>query len=290
VQVIAIVNQKGGCGKTTTAVNLAAALGQCQQRVLIIDTDPQGHASLGLGRPSADLPGLYEVLAGELALTYVMQREAAPGVDLVPGTITLAAGEHLLAGLPEPAEQLHQHLQGVRRDYDYAVIDCPPALGLLSINAIRAADQILVPVEASLYALDGIERLRETLGLLDKEYGIRPTATLLRNMFDTRTRLAREIFNELAAHGTLPLCKTRIRNTVRVREAAYRGVPLTTFAPSAPVTGDFRQLAAEFGARPRKASATAGRPHTNPARAPSHQGQEPAALSTPGCRTRVSRS
>jgi hypothetical protein len=146
-------------------------------------------------------------------------------------------------------------------------------LGLPSINAIRAADRVLVPVEASLHALDGIERLRETLGLLEKEYGIRLAVTLLRNMFDTRTRLAREIFNELESHGALPLCETRIRNTVRVREAAYRGAPLTAFAPNTPVANDFQQLAAEVSGRPRRASATAERSRAQPARAPAKQGQ-----------------
>jgi chromosome partitioning protein len=246
MKVIAVVNQKGGCGKTTTAVNLAAVLGQHQERVLLIDLDPQGHASLGLGHPSADLPGLYEVLNGERALRDVVQRDAAVGVDLVPGTITLAAAEHLLSGLPDRAHRLYQQIAGVRDDYDYTILDCPPALGLLSINAIRAADQVLVPVDASLYALDGIERLRETLGLLEAEYGIRPQVRLLANMFDMRTRLAKEILEILGSQGSLELCKVRIRNTIRVREAAYHGSPLTKFARSAPVTKDFLQLAEEI--------------------------------------------
>jgi len=246
MKVIAVVNQKGGCGKTTTAVNLAAVLGQHQERVLLIDMDPQGHASLGLGRPSDGLPGLYEVLNGERALREVVQRDAAVGVDLVPATITLSAAEHLLAGLPDRAHRLHRQIAEVRDDYDYAILDCPPSLGLLSINALRAAGQVLVPVEASLYALDGIERLRETLGLLEAEYGIRPQVRLLANMFDMRTRLAREILEILGSQGSLELCKVRIRNTVRVREAAYRGSPLTEFARGAPVTKDFLQLAEEI--------------------------------------------
>jgi chromosome partitioning protein len=254
MRITAIVNQKGGCGKTTIAINLAAVLGANGARVLLVDMDPQGHASLGLGKPTTDLPGLYEVFAGERDLASVIQPGAAPGVDLVPATISLTAAEHILGSAVERDGQLSQHLRTVDGRYDEVILDCPPALGLLSVNALRAADQVLVPVDASLFALDGLERLRETLGLLESRYGRRPPLRLVANMFDTRTRFAREIFDSLATLPSLERCETRVRNSIRVREAAYRGQPLAAHAPRAPVTEDFRGLAAEIAGR----SAAAG--------------------------------
>jgi chromosome partitioning protein len=246
MHIIAIVNQKGGCGKTTTAINLSAALGQQNARVLLVDMDPQGHASLGLGVAGAELAGLYEVLKGEYRLDEVIQSGVAPGVDLVPGNISLAAAEHLLADQPERDRQLAQHLALVENHYDCVILDCPPALGLLSVNALRCAGQVVIPVEPSLYSMDGIERLRETVYLLEDRYDIQPSVVLLANMFDNRTRIARSMLEMIESRLPVDLCRTRIRNSVRVREAACHGAPLTVHAPRAPVTGDFRDLAEEL--------------------------------------------
>ena len=243
---IAIVNQKGGCGKTTTAINLSAALGQQGARVLLIDMDPQGHASLGLGVAGADLASLYELLKGEHRLDEVIQSGVTRGVDLIPGNISLAAAEHLLADQPDRDRQLARHLATLEERYDCVVLDCPPALGLLSVNALRAADRVVIPVEPSLYSMDGIERLRETIHLLADQYGIQPSVTVLANMFDIRTRIARNMLEMLESELSIDLCATRIRNSVRVREAACHGAPLTDHAPRAPVTGDFRNLAEEL--------------------------------------------
>ncbi len=246
MHIIAIVNQKGGCGKTTTAINLSAVLGQQGARVLLIDMDPQGHASLGLGVAGAELAGLYELLKGDHRLDEVIQSGVSRGVDLIPGNISLAAAEHLLAGQPDRDRQLARHLAMLEGRYDCVVLDCPPALGLLSVNALRAADRVLIPVEPSLYSLDGIERLRETIHLLAGQYDIQPSVTLLANMFDTRTRIARNMLEMLESQLPVGLCAARIRNSVCVREAACHGVPLIDYAPRAPVTGDFRQLAEEL--------------------------------------------
>jgi chromosome partitioning protein len=240
MHIIAIVNQKGGCGKTTTAINLSAALGQQGARVLLIDMDPQGHASLGLGVAGAELASFYELLKGEYRLDQVIQSGVTKGVDLIPGNISLAAAEHLLAGQPD------KDLATLEENYDCVVLDCPPALGLLSVNALRAADQIVIPVEPSLYSLDGIERLRETIHVLAGQYDIQPTISVLANMFDIRTRIARNMLDMLESQLPIDLCATRIRNSVCVREAACHGIPLTDHSPRAPVTGDYRELAEEL--------------------------------------------
>lgn len=246
MHVIAIVNQKGGCGKTTTAINLAATLGRQDKRVLLIDMDSQGHASLGLGVPGNESPGLYEVFNGECAITDVIQVGAATGVDLVPGTISLAATDKLLADHPQRDRQLLECLKSVRNGYHYVILDCPPALGLLSINALRASDLVLIPVDVSLFAMDGIERLRETIRMLEHQYQLKTRAALLANMFDNRTRLAREVLDMLESQIPVELCHSRIRNTVRVREAVFRGMPLTDFAPRSAVSRDFHRLAHEI--------------------------------------------
>lgn len=245
MHVIAIANQKGGCGKTTTAINLSAALGEDGARVLLIDMDPQGHASLGLGQSTLGRAGLYEVLNGQTELDEVIQEGVAWGVDLVPATISLAAVEHVLSERPERERQLSKHLETVQQRYDYAILDCPPSLGLLAVNALRAAQRVLVPMDASLYALDGLQRLRELVHLIETRYDLDIPLHLLPIMFDTRTRLARSLFDHLLEQG-LSTCATRIRACVKVREAALQGQSLLAHAPRTPVAADYRNLALEL--------------------------------------------
>ncbi len=244
MHVIAIANQKGGCGKTTTAINLSAALGEDGARVLLIDMDPQGHASLGLGQNSHGRAGLYEVLDGQNDLDDVISEGVAWGVDLVAATISLAAVEHVLSDRPERERQLSKHLESVQHRYDYCILDCPPSLGLLAVNALRAAHEVLVPMDASLYAFDGLQRLRELVRLIETRYDLEIPLQLLPIMFDTRTRLARSLF-DLLLEQDLRTCATRIRACVKVREAALQGQSLLAFAPRAPVAADYRNLALE---------------------------------------------
>ncbi len=243
MNVIAIANQKGGCGKTTTAINLAACLGRKDLRVLLVDMDAQGHASLGLGIPAAALPGLYEVFEGSASLMDVIMYDVVPEVDLIPGAITLAGVEHLLADKPGREKSLLMRLQPVRDYYDYIIIDCPPGLGMLAINALRAATRALIPVELSTYALDAVARLRETIALIGERYDLNTRVHLLPSAVDLRPRIAKQLFAELTSRWPGELAPVMVRCTVKVKEAAHAGRALIDHAPRAAATRDFTALA-----------------------------------------------
>ncbi len=221
MNIIAIANQNGGCGKTTTAINLAAELGRQKERVLLIDMDPQGHASLGLGVCDRDLPGLYAVFADEASLHDVIISDVVPGVDLVRANITPAAVEPLLSGQPVRERQLHERLEQLGELYDHVLIDCPPSLGLLSINALRAAKQVLTPIEARRFALDGAQQLQDIVNLLIEKYKLELPIKALSTMFDTHTRFAQTILKHIRDQFPVALSGVQIRHTVRLREAAY---------------------------------------------------------------------
>ncbi len=246
MNIIAIANQKGGCGKTTTAINLASELGKREKRVLLIDMDPQGHATLGLGINDRDQPGLYEVFSDERSFYEVLLPDVAPNADLLPANVTLAAVEPLLTGQPGRERQLLEQLERYGQHYDYVLIDCPPSLGLLSINALRAAQQVLAPVEASLYALDGLQQLHDITGMLSEKYHIDLPIRVLPVMFDTHTRFAQTVLRQLREQLPTGLSGIRIRHTVRAREAAWFGKPLIDYAPNATASQDYRQLADEI--------------------------------------------
>ncbi|HHH45074.1 MAG TPA: hypothetical protein ENK49_13125 [Gammaproteobacteria bacterium] len=246
MNIIAIANQKGGCGKTTTAINLAAELGKREQRVLLIDMDPQGHATLGLGVHDRDQPGLYEVFSDELSFYEVLLSDVVPAVDLLPATITLAAVEPLLTDQPGRERQLLEQLERYGQHYDYVLIDCPPSLGLLSINALRAAQQVLAPVEASLFALDGLQQLHDITGMLSDKYHIDLPVKALPVMFDPHTRFAQTILRQIRDQLPTGLSGVQIRHTVRAREAAWFGKPLIDYAPHATAARDYRRLADEM--------------------------------------------
>jgi len=246
MNIIAIANQKGGCGKTTTAINLAAELGKRNERVLLIDMDPQGHASLGLGINDRNLPGLYEVFSDELLFYDIVLSDVVPGVDLVPASITLAAVEPLLTGQPGRERQLLQVLEQHGQLYDYVLVDCPPSLGLLSINALRSARQILAPVEASLFALDGIQQLHEIASMLSEKYQYDLPIKALPVMFDPHTRFAQTVLRQIRDRLPVGLSGVQIRHTVRAREAAWFGKPLTSYAPQSTAARDYQRLADEI--------------------------------------------
>jgi len=253
VRTIAIVNQKGGCGKTTTCVNLGGALAADGARVLVIDLDPQAHSTLALGIDPEELDeNLYEVLAepdGAAQLERVVVG-ILEGLDLGPSSIVLSALEQKLAGERHDArtERLSMALRGLSVNYDYALIDCPPNVGLLTFNALRAAQEVIIPLETSFFAIDGVQKLLETIGLLSERIGHDLTVRILPTLYDGRTRFARETLGEIRELFGDMCFDSVIRQNVKLREAARKGVPINRYAASANGTRDYAALALELAA------------------------------------------
>jgi chromosome partitioning protein len=221
--IIAVINQKGGVGKTTTAVNLAAQLASNTVSVLLVDLDPQGNASSGLGLAKEEMQATtYELLFGEATLDQVVVQTTRPGLYVLPARATLAAAEVELVNVPQREVALRTALQVAA--YDFIIIDCPPALGLLTINALVAASAILIPVQAEYYALEGLGQLLATVQRVKQ--GLNPSLDLLGvllTMYDKRTSLSEQVMQELETHFAVKLFKTVIPRNVRLAEAPSFG-------------------------------------------------------------------
>lgn len=253
MRTVAIVNQKGGCGKTTTTVNLAGCLAADGARVLVVDMDPQAHATLALGvDPERVEQNLYEVLAeatGAARLDEVIV-PASQRLHVAPSGIALSALEQKLAAerAEGRTERLARALAGVRDRYDFALIDCPPHVGLLTFAALRAADDVIVPLEASHFALHGVQKLLETIALLGERIAHAPVVHVLPTLYDGRTRFARETLAEIRRCFGERCFDTVIRSCVRLREAARAGVPIVRYAPRSNGALDHGALAVEVAA------------------------------------------
>ena len=264
MRVLAIVNQKGGCGKTTTVVNLAGCLAADGFRVLVVDMDPQAHSTLALGiDPEEPEENLYEVLAepdGASAMQRVIL-PAAAGVEVAPSGIVLSALEQKLA--TEPVEtrtdKLALALDRVAKDYDFALIDCPPSVGLLTFNALRAAGEVIVPLETSPFAIHGVQKLVDTIALLSERIGHEVSVRVLPTLYDGRTRYARRTLGRIRELFGDLCFDTVIRMNVKLREAAASGLPICVYAPSAHGSSDYGALAVEV-------EAAAPAPRATPAR------------------------
>jgi len=262
MRVIAIVNQKGGCGKTTTVVNLAGCLAADGFRVLVVDVDPQAHATLALGIDSEELDeNLYEVLAepdGAAALRRVIL-PATAGVDVAPSGIILSAIEQKLAAEPVETrtEKLAAALERVADDYDFALIDCPPNVGLLTFNALRAAGEVIVPLETSPFAIHGVQKLLDTIALLAERIHHEVAVHVLPAVYDGRTRYARRTLGRIRELFGDLCFDTVIRLNVKLREAAAAGLPICAYAPNAHGTADYAALAIEVAAGAPQARAAA---------------------------------
>jgi chromosome partitioning protein len=253
MRVIAIVNQKGGCGKTTSTVNLAGALVADGSRVLVVDMDPQAHATLALGIDPDELDeNLYEVLAepsGALRMEQIILR-LSEGLDLAPSSIVLSAVEQKLAGERDDTrtERLSMAFAALESEYDYALIDCPPNVGLLTFNALRAAQEVIIPLETSFFAIDGVQKLLETIGLLSERIGHDLSVRILPTLYDGRTRYARQTLGDIRELFKDLCFDAVIRLNVKLREAARHGVPIDRYAPAANGTADYAAVAMELAA------------------------------------------
>jgi chromosome partitioning protein len=253
MRVIGIVNQKGGCGKTTTTVNLAGSLAADGARVLVVDLDPQAHATLALGIDPEDLEeNLYEILTdpgGAERIRDVLV-DAGGGVAVAPSSIVLSALEQKLAteNLESRTERLANALEGVSDLFDYALVDCPPSVGLLTFNALRASSEVIVPLEMSYFAVHGVQKLLETIALLSERIGHDLSVRVLPTLYDGRTRHARQALAEIRELFKDLCFDTVIRLNVKLRESASQGVPICHYAPSANGSRDYNALAVEVEA------------------------------------------
>ncbi len=246
MRIISIVNQKGGCGKTTTAINLAACLALKERRVLLLDLDPQGHATLGFNQKSDETSSsMYDVLCGSISLNEILHHDLQPRLSIGPSNLLLSAAEQLLAGTESREKQLLMKLAELDRAYDYILIDCPPSLGLLTINALRASDETFVPVETSFFSLHGLGKLTETIDMIQSTCGHSVEMRILITMHDHRTRFSREIRREIENHFPDRIFTTAIRNNVRLREASSFGQPITQYDPRSIGFKDYAALAEE---------------------------------------------
>ncbi len=245
--IISVVNQKGGVGKTTTAVNLAAGLAEQGKFVLLVDLDPQGNATSGLGIKHNELEkGLYHALMGEHRLHDVVLNTAHEGLRVVPATADLAGANVELVNIEGREMKLSDILGEVKHAYDYVIVDCPPSLGILTLNGLVAADKILIPVQAEYYALEGLGQLLKTIELVKEN--IKPELQVLgavMTMYDARTRLSSEILDELYKYFPSSIFRTVIPRTVRLAEAPSFGKSIFHYEPRGKGAKSYTRLARE---------------------------------------------
>ncbi len=251
MRTIAVVNQKGGCGKTTVSINLASALAELGRRTLLVDMDPQSHCAVGLAVPEDQIEqSIYDVLISTsrnepIRLAEILW-QISDKLELAPASIDLSAFEQQMAGIADRESCLKNVLHEVKNEYDYVIIDCPPAVGLLTFNALRAATDAIVPVETGYFALHGLSKQLQTLSILCKRCSQQINVRVLASMYDLRTKMAREILSELRSQFADKIFKTVVNFNTKIKEASSFGQPICEYDSASKGQRDFHALAEEI--------------------------------------------
>ena len=246
-RVISIANQKGGVGKTTTAVNLSACLAQKGKRVLLIDTDPQGNATSGLGIESHTEKSVYNVLVDDMDIKETILSTMIKKLEICPANINLAGAEIELVSMVSRENRLKDAVDTIRDEYDYILIDCPPSLGLITLNAFTASDSVLVPIQCEYYALEGLGQLINTIKLVQKH--LNPDLVIegvILTMFDARTNLSTQVSREVEKYFGDKVFQTIIPRNIRLSEAPSHGLPITLYDNESKGAETYKKLAKEL--------------------------------------------
>ena len=246
-RIIAIANQKGGVGKTTTSINLAASIAEMGKRVLAIDLDPQGNMTSGLGVDKNEVENtVYELMLDECSINESIQDTVVKGLRLIPSNVNLAGAEIELLGINDKEYILKTAVDYIRDDYDFIVIDCPPSLNMLTVNAMTTADTVLVPIQCEYYALEGLSQLMYTINLVQERLNPKlKMEGVVFTMYDSRTNLSMQVVENVKENINTTVYKTVIPRNIRLAEAPSHGLPINLYDPKSTGAESYRQLAKE---------------------------------------------